>query len=191
LGAYQIPYVVFGTGDWRNDDDLSGDFMIGWDQQNIYIAFNVTDNRYVQNAKDKNLYEGDSVEILLDTKVQTDYYTQWLSPDDFQLGLSAGNGTPGHNRESWLWYPTSLAGNKNLKIKFAGVAVTGGYTLEAAIPWSLFETTPYAGAHYGFAASISDTDREGTVKQETMISNVRYRSLVDPTTWGDLLLGAH
>ncbi len=70
----------------------------------------------------------------------------------------------------------------------AGKTSTTGYTLEAKIPWSVFGLTPVDGARYGFALSVSDNDAAGTATQQSMVSSVSTRTLVNPTTWGTLIL---
>ncbi len=59
---------------------------------------------------------------------------------------------------------------------------------EVAIPWTVFEVKPKSGQHFGFVLSISDNDNASANAQQTMVSNVKTRILVDPTTWGDLTL---
>ncbi len=56
------------------------------------------------------------------------------------------------------------------------------------IPWKTLGVKPYNGAHYGFAASVSDDDSKHGGEQQSMVSSSPYRTLTDPTTWGDLVL---
>ena len=184
---YDVNKVVYGKDNWDGEDDLSGYFMIGWDEDYLYVAAHVLDEEYVQNATGENIYKGDSLEILFDRELQADYYYNQLSPDDFQLGISPGSPDPGEDPEAYLWFPTSIEGHKS-KVKIGAEKTNHGYNVEAAIPWSVLETTPKAGRHYGFTFSISDNDRASRNEQQTLISNTATRSLVDPTTWGDLQL---
>jgi len=201
-----ITHAVYGADKISGDLDSSGTIVIGWDETNLYLGFRVKDEKYVQEATGKNIYQGDSVEILFDAVVAGDFYYQGMSNDDYQIGVSPGKGGIGlflggnklaavnptgctscGTPEAYIWYPTFKAGATS-KIKI-GVNEGGqGYQVELAIPWSLLGTTPYNGAHYGFALSISDNDKPGTVKQQSMVSNVPGRYFLDPTTWGDLYL---
>jgi hypothetical protein len=61
-----------------------------------------------------------------------------------------------------------------------------GYVIEAAIPWSVFEVSPYTGQNFGFAYSISDNDNPNNNVQQSLVSFVPIRTLSDPTKWGDL-----
>jgi hypothetical protein len=182
---YPIGIVVWGPDQRSGDADLTGSFHVGWDDNNLYIAVKVRDDTYVQNATGENIYKGDSVEILMDTKLQEDFYTTTLSPDDFQLGLSPGRGDVSGTKEAYLWLPQNIAGART-NITIAAIQSNGVWRLEAAIPWNTFETKPTAGQHMGFAISISDDDTPGTTEQQSMVSNIGTRKLTDPTTWGDI-----
>lgn len=187
LDRYLVDSVVYGA-DLRHDpNDLSGNMMIAWDNDYLYIGMRVKDDYYVQNATGINLFKGDSIEVLLDTNVSGDYYLDQLDGDDFQLGISPGSPKPGKNPEAYLWYPTNLEGSKS-NVKVGAQSTDDGYRIEMAIPWSVFKVTPKTGSHYGFAVSISDNDKSGENVQQSMVSNVPTRRLTDPTTWGDLTL---
>ncbi len=184
---YPANSLVYGASNWTNQDDLSASFHVGWDNNYLYIAVKVHDDKYVQNATGADIYKGDSVEILLNSKLSADYYYNQLSPDDFQLGISPGRPDVNSNTEAYLWFPSNVAGSRP-GVKIAARAETGGYRLEAAIPWNVFEMTPTAGSHVGFVLSVSDNDDTSKNAQQSMVSNDPDRSLVDPTTWGDLQL---
>ena len=154
---------------------------------NFILRSKVLDDTYVQNAHGAQLYKGDSVDILLDTNVASDYYLQALSGDDFQLGISPGSPQPGNKMEAYLWYPKNRAGSLP-DVKIEAFLLDDGYRLEAAIPWSTFGIIPFAGQHFGFAFSLSDDDDPGTTIQQSMVSNIQNRQLTNPTTWGDLTL---
>ena len=181
--------VVAGASNWTGDADLSARATWGWDSTNLYLAARVKDDRYVQNASGKNIFKGDSVEILIDTNVSGDFYLRDLTADDFQLGMSPGSGAPGNDPQAYLWYPSSQAGERQ-KVKIGAMKTDDGYRIEAQIPWSTFGITPVAGEHFGFAFSVSDNDNTSQNVQQSMVSNVATRVLTDPTTWGDLTLSS-
>ena len=184
---YPIGWVVLGLSKWQKSADLSGAYRIGWDNNNLYLAVKVNDNVYSQLSKGTNLYKGDSIEILLNTNLQGASSTQGLTENDFQLGISPGNPAPGDNPEAYLWFPEDKAGGQT-NVKIGALSTSGGYRVEASIPWSVFGVTPSAGQQYGFALSVSDDDQPNTAVQEKMLSTASKRSLTDPTTWGVLTL---
>jgi len=187
LDRYSVSSVVFGGANHGGEGDLSAALMLGWDDNNLYIAARVRDDRYVQKATGSKLYRGDGIEILVDTNVSKDFYLDELDKDDYQLGVSAGLNSPGTDMEAYLWYPAAKAGSYQI-VKMAALTTDNGYRIEVKVPWSLLGIRPDVGQHYGFAFSVSDNDRSGEVVQQSMVSNVATRVLTDPTTWGDLRL---
>ena len=180
--------MVFGEDRWQVDDDLSAWAQFAWDEDYLYISSRVYDEEYVQNAPTRELFRGDSLEVLIDTRVQADYYVRSLSPDDYQLGISPGYGEPGDGPDAYLWFPANIEGKQN-QVEVGAESVAGGYYVEMAIPWEVFDIEdPEEGDHYGFAFSVSDNDRASENVQQSMVSNVPTRMLTDPTTWGDLEL---
>lgn len=187
LERYEALRVVFGADEWDGENDLSAWFMIGWDEEALYIAVRVFDDVYAQQASREDIFEGDSLELLLDTNVAGDFYQKALNTDDFQLGITPGSPTPGQDTEAYLWYPQEEAGRVRSVIAVGG-ASDNGYRVETKIPWDVYGVQAQTGRHFGFAFSVSDNDRRGRNVQESMVSNVSGRVLTDPTTWGDLVL---
>ncbi len=178
--------VVAGASHWTGVDDASGKFALGWDSTYLYLAVEATDDKYVQVASGANIWMGDEVELQFDGDLAADYYTASLSADDTQLGLSLGNfgSIPA---QSYRWYPQSQRGPL-ASVNVAGKVTPEGYDVEARVPWAAFGVTPAEGGRYGFALSISDDDLAGVAAQQSMVSSVSTRNLVNPTTWGTLAL---
>ncbi len=197
-----INHVVYGAANWNNEDDSSGTVVAGWDENYLYLGVRVKDDKYVQEGSGSKIYLGDSIEIHFDRYVSGDYYLQAMTGDDYQIGISPGQGsivwiisngkiaaaTVGNPPQAYLWFPKSKAGIKD-EIKIGVNKAGQGYMVEWKIPWSLLGVTnPSAGDHFGFAISINDNDLAGTQTQQTVVSNVATRYYSDPTTWGDLYL---
>ena len=187
LSPYPVRSVVYGAGQWQGEADCSATVMLGWDVTNLYVAVQVRDDRYVQEASGVNLFKGDSLEILLDVDLEGDFNVKSLNADDYQLGISPGSPYPGNDSQAYLWYPSSKQGGQP-DVRIAARAREGGYMVETAIPWSIFGIIPENGDAFGFGFSISDNDLEGERVQQSMVSNVATRSLTDPTSWGSLVL---
>ncbi len=187
LGIYPASSPVYGAGEISDEADLKANVMVGWDTNFLYLGIRVWDEFYQQSSTGRNLFKGDSVEVLLDTNVGGDYYYDVLSYDDYQLGVSPGFTTKGNNPEAYLWFPASVEGSRS-QVQIGVLGLSGGYHLELAIPWSVFGVSPYTGQHFGFAFSVSDNDLGGQSVQQSMISNVSTRMLTHPMTWGDLTL---
>ncbi len=198
-----INYVVYGEDKWTGELDCSGTVVAGWDEDYLYIGVRVKDDNYVQEANKEQMYLGDSIEILFDRYVSADYNLQSMSADDYQLGISPGqygihtcmiiNGKTATTctplpPQAYLWFPKTDAGKKTA-VKIGSIESGKGYQVEFKIPWSLLGVaSPSSGDHFGFAISINDNDLDGTLKQQTVVSNVPGRFYANPTTWGDLYL---
>jgi len=184
--SYGVAACTYGCNLRSGDSDLSGTVYLGYDSANLYVAVQVRDDKYVQVTSGRDIYKGDDIEIQFDANLTTDFNSTSLSSDDYQVGLSAGNfGTVAPN--AYRWYPRSLEGSlSNVVVKAKQVA--DGYALEAKIPWTVFGVTPTSGSKYGFVISISDDDQAGTAVQQSMVSTVITRKLLNPTTWGTLIL---
>lgn len=185
---YPIANIAYGAGNHSSAADLSGTVMLGWDADNLYLAVEVFDDVYVQEATGQNIFKGDSIEVLIDLNVSGDYYWAELSGDDYQVGVSPGNPTVGNSPEAYLWYPWNVAGSRP-QVQIGATSTAQGYLIEAALPWTMFGVSPASGNHYGFGFSLSDNDSAGTTIQQSMVSNLANRVFTNPMTWGDLLLG--
>jgi hypothetical protein len=189
--SYTVDQIVFGATAWVGANDASATYYIGWDTGNLYLAVRVRDEAHVQinsGANLRYLYKGDDVEIQLDTNLSSDFTATSIDSDDYQLGLTPGNFgsiTP----QAYLWTPYALEGTRT-SVTVQARQITNGYELEARIPWTVFGVTAAGGNRYGFALSISDNDLTGTATQQSMVSSVGTRRLLNPTTWGTLVLQA-
>lgn len=185
--TFTANHIVFGASNWSGASDASSVFYIGWTNEALYVAIKVMDDTLVQVSSGGLIYKGDEVELQLDTDLEGDFFSNILSSDDHQIGLSPGN-FGNLSTESWRWYPRVTRGPLSA-ITIRAKSRSDGYDLEAKIPWSVFGVTPSAGARYGFALSVSDNDLKGAPVQQSMISSVSSRTLTNPTTWGTLILG--
>lgn len=180
-------FVVFGLQNWKNQSDLSASFKTAYDGNYLYIGVKVIDDVYSQISTGYNLYLGDSIEVLMDSNLDADFYTKNLSPDDYQIVISPGRNTIDGPKEAYLYYPASIRGSLS-QVLVASRKIDGGYEMEAAIPWKVFDITPYSGMHFGFALSVNDDDNPKKAAQDSMVSNANNRRFLNPTTWGDLVL---
>ena len=184
---YVSSYVVYGSSNWKSKEDLSSSFRVGWNNEYLFIALKVYDDTYAQKETGQDLYKGDSIEVLLDTNLYGDLNYAALSADDYQIGISPGINDINGEKEAYLWFPNSKSGGLN-NVKIASTKHEGMYRIEAAIPWSVYGITPTSGQQFGFGISVSDNDLTGENVQQSMVSNLPYRSLVNPTTWTVLTL---
>lgn len=183
----KVTDVVYGKSEWTGPNDLSATFYLGWNATYLFIGAEVKDDRYVQVASGKNLFKGDSLEVLVDTNLRGDYFVDALNDDDNQIGISPGRNGIGGETEAYRWYPAGVAGSLS-SVKIASSGGDGSYVVEAAIPWSSLGVSAASGLRLGFGFSVSDDDQPGEALQQSMISSLPERVFVDPSTWGTLWL---
>lgn len=144
------PFVDVGTGNPNTSFPVHGSAKVVWDDQNLYVGFVVKDPDLVggfpKDAKDPHLWEKDTVEIMVDPDGDgdnADYYEIQINPqnlvfdtqyDGYNTPKKDPNGPFGH--EEWsakLKSAVTLDGTLDKPGD-----KDGGYTVEAAIPWSSF-----------------------------------------------------
>lgn len=184
---YSMNNIVYGDGYYANEADLSGIFQIGWDEDALYLGVVVRDSRFVQTASGSQLFRGDGVEIVFDTDLSGDFYSDALSSDDYQIGFSPGNLLQSTAPEAYIWYPNNQEGPTS-QINIAAQLTGRGYVMEMKVPWSVFGISPVSGSRFGFVISINDNDSVGAVQQQSVASFGFQRTLLDPTGWYNLVL---
>lgn len=190
LPQYESSHIVFSDVSWDGTDDLVAIWRLTWDDSNLYILAEVTDDIHVQTQSGNQLFRGDSLDMQFDTNIEADF-GDGLSPDDFQITFSPGdfNSIP---PSAWRFQGTASGqildapGGNHETVQATQTA--GGYVLEAAIPWSDLSLTPSLGLSIGLSLNANDNDTPATAVQEIMKSHVATRTLTDPTTWGKLTL---
>jgi serine/threonine-protein kinase len=187
-GPHSVANVVHEdpAGSRSNAADLSGAFFIGWDSDNLYLGVEVTDDVHAQTEQGDALWQGDDVELQIDADLEGDFFDGELSNDDGQIGLSAGD-FGSHQPEAYIWRPPALE-QPGTAIDVAAQSFSGGYVLEAAVPWWTLGGRPAIETPAGFCLCLSDNDISGTAGQQSMVCTTSMRRWGDPTTWGTLIL---
>lgn len=180
-----IESPVYGAANWGGLSDVSGKVWMGWDATFLYLLVKVVDDVFVQESSGILLYQGDSVEVQLDGDLAGDFTSRVYNDDDWQFGLSPGNLLTANPQ--WQWWSYRGAPGPGT-IQMAAVRDSDGYSLAAAIPWSMVKVTPAAGNTYGLAVNLNDNDTPGTLEQKSIVSTSPVRQLNDPTSWGTLQL---
>jgi len=141
-----------------------------WDENNLYIAAKVYDDRLAFGSK--NVWNNDCIEVFLNpTNKKAGAYSGY----DKQLFI-------GFTLNSDSMYPNSGAAYQTAWKDFAG-----GYVAEIAIPWSSLGLSPAAGLEVGF--DLANDDKDITENRENVIvwagTQDNYR---DTSRFGTLVL---
>jgi len=163
--------VVFGVEKWQGPGDLSGQLVLGWDENFLYVGAIVVDDLVTQPYFGSDMFRGDHLEVFLDLPRRDTSQRNGrhvihigLSPGDFGIGEAAV--LP----EVVQWSPTlgTVAG-----ARIAARRSADGYQLEAALPWAgLGIEKPEVGLCMGLDVTLSDADERLDAGQESMASLV-------------------
>jgi len=154
-------------------------FGVLWDANNLYIAVKVLDATIT--TSNTNVYDNDAIEIYFDMNNNNGGFDasdrQWVKVmNSTNIWEKIGTGTGAITTTS--------------KVVSATKAITGGYTMEFAIPWSnSFGLTPSTATIYGFDIAIDDCDGATTRSNQVMwMGDANDYSTL--TNVGDLKLAA-
>jgi len=186
-GWNALDAIVWGADQHSGRADLSGEFQARWALDGLYLAVRVRDDRYRSGPAGTDLWQGDSLEIHLDRRLEEDFADAGLSQDDYQIGISAGPELRAMRAYRWIPYEQEAA------LSVLGVArpTASGYAMEVQIPWSFFGVQPQdlaSGTVFGFNLSISDNDGDAPAQQTIASASPARTDHQTPTEWGTLLL---
>ena len=175
--------------DWEGKGDLSSRVCYAWDQNNLYVGFEVTDDAIVQKHTGSSLWRGDHVELWLDTQLQLDFASAEAGSDDFQVGLSPGDCVGGVEPDIFIWTPSRLREEYDGVLEYAVTCTGAGYQAEMRLPATVLTGLKLASGHaVGATFDPSDTDTPGSSEQELMLSSAPKSQWGVPTLWNNLVL---
>lgn len=131
---------------------------LAWSGEGLAVAVDVEDDQLTNNYTLGRLWDGDCLELFLETDLTGDRTIDRYTDSTFQflLAPTSGEGTPagvvtGNPR---LPGPTEPEG-----VELAAARTERGWVLEARLgPAALFGWAPSAGALVGFTAALDDAD---------------------------------
>lgn len=156
------------SGTVSNAADLSGTFKALWDNTYLYILADVTDD--TQKNDSQNSYDDDCIEVYVDAdnaKAST------YDANDVQYSFGWNDGTTIGS------IPSSYS---KTGVSYVAVDKTGGYIVEARIPWTTLQLTPALDKVIGIDFMINDDD-DGTGRD----SKIAWTAATDDA-WQDASL---
>lgn len=181
VARVNINNVVYQAYNWQGRNDLSGFTLATWDNQNLYLAAQITDDNIIQSNWGEQLVFGDAIELYWDSDLEGDFDIDVYNEDDSQMVFSSTSqdGFPAF----WV-HKAPNSGNIEIGSTFTEM----GYNVEVRIPWSLLAVIPTENAIFGYAVTIIDNDTEGTRQQESQMSTTPRAPYTHPTYWGNFIL---
>jgi hypothetical protein len=126
-----------GAGLWQGEAVDSHQLRLAWDDDNLYILAEVRDPEHVQPFTLSSAWQGDTLWI---------YMTN--DPNAARLSAKFTLAQTPDGPQVWDWVHTGFLNGAEL----AWEALEGGYTYEAAVPWTSLNIQPEAGMQIGFEA---------------------------------------
>ncbi len=167
----QVIYEIT-PGRWNGPDDLSCTTYLFWDNETIYMAFDVKDDVIFQKHTGSQMVTGDHIELWFDTNFADDEGQAYTSEDDFQIGISPGDFNT-VKPSMTIWLPGDETEFDLTSINYAVAKSDTGYQIEMSIPFSFFHrTAPEEGEHMRINIDPSDTDGPNDDQEVLMSSSV-------------------
>ena len=113
-----------GQASWTGPEDSSGEFYLLWDDENIYIAVVMKDDKLSMNKSAGTIWNADCIEIFFST---TDAVATHTSTIHYQYGFNANN-------QRWNWCNMDGSGAREPDyLQIASSITSDGYICEASI----------------------------------------------------------
>lgn len=173
ISLNQPAQAVHGAGAWSGPSDLSGVVQLAWRQEYLFIAATVTDDVMAQGQRASGIWQGDHVELYIDTQPDAEPDRAHFGVGQFQIALSPGNfqdtGDPLADTfaEVFCFKPM---GQDMSDALVASSRTERGWVLEAAIPWGALGVVPEQDLPLRIEVGLSDTDGNDPV-QESMLTS--------------------
>jgi hypothetical protein len=169
--AIELDNIILGE---RNSaDDISASFRPVWDDKNLYLFIQVTDN--YKSDKGSNAYNRDGIEIYIDSDNSKSLYYE---NDEFMF------------RYNWNKENLRVVRNEVKEdIICAQKNTDTGYNAEIALPWQAVLCVPETGQYIGFDLHVNDDDGSGR-KCKIAWKAERDNSHRSPSVFGTLKLGS-
>jgi len=178
-GAQEIP-------DWNGTSDLSAKIYTKWDENNLYLGIEVTDDIHFQSANGSDIWSGDSIQFSFDPGRANGVNSSGYN----EIGMALTN-TGSIERYRWT-AANGSGGNINAGLMNTNIArdnTNNTTTYETAISWELLlvpGVTADVNSLFGLSLLVNENDgsgRRGWIQYMDGIGGSK-----DPGLFGDLLL---
>ncbi len=150
----------------------TANFKALWDPANLYLGVTVTDTQPT-NTGTTSLYENSTVELFLDT---TDSKTVTVGATDFEYFFR------------WNDTTATEAQNRTTGVTMVTTTISGGYVLEASIPWSTLGITPSSGKVLGLDVGIDVNHNGANCRDGQLMWNGGSNNYLDASGYGQMTL---
>ncbi len=150
---------------WGGKEDLSFDCNLMWDEENLYIAVNATDDIFCQNETASGSWAGDSFQFAIEDKLHNGNYTLaggGVDKNFTEFCAALVNGEPTLYRFSSQHQAceNGIVENAEIAIKRDGMRTV----YEMAVPWTEMFGAGYqfdSNKIFGYSMLVNDNDGNG------------------------------
>jgi len=142
-----------GAAAWDGPEDSSGKFYLLWDDENIYMAVVMKDDKLSQNKTGGDIWNADGIEVFFST-TDADAAHSWTSPTiHYQYGFD-------FKEQTWNWCNMDSGGQVVPDyLQIASSITDDGYICEASIEYGQMLSLDFSeGNTIGFHPVFDDTD---------------------------------
>ncbi len=165
--ATDISKVIYGT------TDNTAKFGVLWDSTYLYVGVKVLDINLYHDSRSSGLqlFDDDSVEIAIDGD-----HNRGTTYDSYDRYFLKG------------WNNAGLDGFNQNGVLHGWATISGGYSIEIAIPWSNLGIIPTPGMTIGFSVGYNDDDN-GEVREALVVWTGTANNWQDTSALRDIVLG--
>ena len=192
--AYDISYLDLWSGVAEDAADTGGQFRVGYDDANLYIGVQVTDQTVVCNIEPDNIrahWRTDSVEVTIDPSGQSQNTSTTFKVGIFPCTTESFTARAARDADANQGVIEETAPG----MEVASQHLDNGYTLEIKIPWAVMPSQPELGGKIGFNVLIYDGDQaDASPGADIGKSRVGWASVIGaqqavPYVWPKVTLG--
>ncbi|QJD85603.1 alpha/beta hydrolase fold domain-containing protein [Cohnella herbarum] len=165
--------------DWNGVEDLGGTGYISWDENNVYIGLEMTDDKHVQQNTGGDIWQGDSMQFAF-SMIDSDGKATGTN----EIGVALHQDG---SMANWRWAAPQGIDMGEVILLDQAISRSGNKTVyEVAVPWvelGIFEVS--TGMHLKFSLLCNDNDdgiRRGWIEYN---GGIGYK---DEEAFGDLFL---
>jgi tetratricopeptide (TPR) repeat protein len=166
---YQLTNSIYSPA--SSAQDLSAYYKAMWDQENLYLLVDVTDD--VLKNDSEEFYYDDTVEIFIDADNSRD---SQYGEHDYTYDFCWDRTNPRMEERGQLYQKDD--------IKYALVTTDNGYRLEIKFPWQALGAKPFPGAKIGLDVHVNDDDDGGERDTKLTWSDQQDNAWQNPKVFG-------
>ena len=145
-----FPGAAQGAKAWTGPKDSSGEFYVQWDDNNVYIAAVMKDDKLSNQKKNGDIWSADTIEVFFSAPKAV---TPHKNTTHYQYGFDVKD-------QTWNW--CNMDGNGGRKpdyLKVKSAKTSDGYICEVALDYSHLKSLDFkAGNAIGFHPCFDDAD---------------------------------